>query len=204
MNNFYVYGHYKPNSDIPFYIGKGNKNRAFKKSNRSKYWNNIVNKHGLKVEIMYQDLTEAQAFDIEKEMIKRYGRANLNCGFLINFTDGGEGSSGLIHSNLSRRKMRKSHKGRVISEETRMKMSIAHKGKSNGWLGKHHSEETKRKISDGGIGRRNSNEVKKKMSMSKMGENNPFFGKSLSKEHKKKISKAKKARHILSKQEFSV
>lgn len=52
------------------------------------------------------------------------------------------------------------------SEETRRKMSEAHKGKT-------HSEETKLKISEANKGRKHSPETKKKMSILSKGKNNP-------------------------------
>ena len=64
-------------------------------------------------------------------------------------------------------------KGKHHSEETKQKISEAHKGENNYWYGKHHSEEHKQKMS-------------KRMS----GENNPNYGKQLSEEHKQKISEA--------------
>ena len=67
MEKFYVYGHYKPDSDIPFYIGKGCRNRAFIKSNRGKYWKRIVAKYGYRVEIMYDNLSESMALMLERE-----------------------------------------------------------------------------------------------------------------------------------------
>ena len=39
-------------------------------------------------------------------------------------------------------------KGRIVSEETRKKMSASLKGRKPTFLGKHHTEETKRKISE--------------------------------------------------------
>jgi hypothetical protein len=65
----YVYGHYTKDTDELFYIGKGTGNRAWKKSGRSKYWNNKVNKDGLVVKILEENLTDEQAYEREKQLI---------------------------------------------------------------------------------------------------------------------------------------
>jgi hypothetical protein len=94
--------------------------------------------------------------------------------------------------------------GRLVSEETREKISEAHKGKvfskehcdniskasigkifsnehreklSKARKGKTHSKETKEKISKARIGKKASLETKEKLSNSKKGENNYWYGK---------------------------
>lgn len=57
-------------------------------------------------------------------------------------------------------------KGRCVSEETKKKMSEAHKGENNGFYGKHHSEETKMKLKEIGKKRVVSEETKRKISES--------------------------------------
>jgi len=37
--SFYVYEHIRRDSFLPFYVGKGKDNRAYKKIGRNKYWN---------------------------------------------------------------------------------------------------------------------------------------------------------------------
>jgi len=44
--DFYVYAHFRATDGSCFYIGKGNGRRAFATQGRSKYWKNIVAKHG--------------------------------------------------------------------------------------------------------------------------------------------------------------
>ena len=74
-------------------------------------------------------------------------------------------------SNEARLKISKALKGRPslmkgkhISEETRKKISLAQKGEKNGFYNKHHSEETKRKLSEIGKRRIVSEETRKKIS----------------------------------------
>lgn len=59
--------------------------------------------------------------------------------------------------------MKLHHKGKLHSEESRMKMSETRKGKPNGRLGKHLSEESRRKISEKQKGRAMSEERKDKI-----------------------------------------
>lgn len=59
-------------------------------------------------------------------------------------------------------------KGRPVSQETREKLSKAHKGKTP-FLGKHHTEEAKAKIAAFHIGMKASEESRKKMSLAHIG-----------------------------------
>lgn len=102
MNDlFYVYVHRKQSDNNIFYVGKGKDYRAFSKKSRNKHWHNIVNKHGLKVEVVLNNLTENQALNLEIELIKFYGLDNL-----CNMTNGGDGVSGLKHSDKTKNKLR--------------------------------------------------------------------------------------------------
>ena len=62
------------------------------------------------------------------------------------------------------------NKGKNLSEETKRKLSEAHKGNKI-WLGKHHSDETKRKLSEALKGKKMSEETKQKLSIAKKGKN---------------------------------
>lgn len=72
----------------PYYIGKGKNKRAYSKNRRIK--------PPPKDRIVFHttNLTEQQAFDLEQQLIKQYGRKDNNTGILTNLTDGGEGSTG--------------------------------------------------------------------------------------------------------------
>ncbi len=126
-NNYYVYQHVRLDTMEVFYVGKGTGNRAYSTKRRNKYWQNIVNKVGYHVEIVHAQLTEQKSFELEIETIANY----RNIGYkLCNMTNGGEGSSGFMHSEESRAKIRAFNKGRVPLEETRAKMSAARDKKS--------------------------------------------------------------------------
>lgn len=82
----YVYGHYKADTGELFYVGKGTGNRAWNKSGRNRHWKFVVNKHGFNVKILYDNLTDEEAFAKEKELIAETGVNNLT-----NVTEGGVG-----------------------------------------------------------------------------------------------------------------
>ena len=117
---FYVYQHLKKDTDEVFYIGKGSGYRARVKSQRSKHWNNVVNKYGYDIEIVQDELSEDEAFQLEVELITKIGLDNL-----VNMTNGGEGVSGRIWkpSDETKRKMSETAKGRILSNKTKKKMS---------------------------------------------------------------------------------
>jgi hypothetical protein len=77
-------------------------------------------------------------------LIALFGRKDLNLGSLCNLTDGGEGTSGFVHSKEARAKLflvnKGKNKGRVHSEETKAKMASSHKGRMK-------SDETRAKMS---------------------------------------------------------
>jgi hypothetical protein len=97
---FYVYVHKRSTTDEVFYVGKGHGRRAWLHNRRSKHWHSIVKKHGLHVELVIFGVQEWYAFELEKSLIAYFGRDTL-----CNFTDGGEGSSGLVVSDATRLKM---------------------------------------------------------------------------------------------------
>jgi len=118
-----------------------------------------------------KNISDNEAIFFEKKIIKEIGRVNLGNGYLTNLTDGGEGCSGRLHSDETKAKISKAHKDRIFSKEHKANISKAKKDKPNGSLGRHHSEE-----------------VKKKLSLDRVGNKNPFFGKKHSEETKAKMS----------------
>lgn len=105
--------------------------------------------------ILYDSLSKDEAITIEKTLIVHY----KSLGISYNITEGGEGVI----------------KDCGVSEETRIKMSEAQKGRK-------HSEDTKRRISENRKGIKYSEETIRKMSSS-------HKGKHLSETAKSKISK---------------
>lgn len=166
-----VYLHIKLDTGEPFYIGKGYLKRAYSKT-RSKYWHNIVNKHGFDVIILRDNLTNKESLELEIYWIDRIGRKDLGKGPLINFTDG-DGNIGRVCKLETRRKISNSNKGKIAwnkgipsSEETKKKMFVACKGKN---LGKEHSSKVKLKISTSLKGRTLTETHKANLSKAKKG-----------------------------------
>lgn len=92
---YYVYVHRKSTTGEIFYVGKGKGKRAWRIDNRSPMWEATYKKYGLVVEIVCSNLTEQQAFDIEKDFIEFYGRKIDGSGNLANISSGGPGIPGL-------------------------------------------------------------------------------------------------------------
>lgn len=91
MENKVVYQHRRLDNNKIFYIGMGDESRSNNKSNRNIHWKRIVSKCGYKIEIVSKNLTTEEANEIEKYLIKYYGRKDLGLGELANMTDGGPG-----------------------------------------------------------------------------------------------------------------
>jgi len=119
--DFYTYAYLRKDG-TPYYVGKGRGDRAFEK------WGRRV-KAPPKERILFlkKNLTEKEAFKHEIYMIAVFGRKDNGTGILWNFTDGGEGVSN--PSAETREKIIKANKGKIMSPESRRKMSEAKLGK---------------------------------------------------------------------------
>ena len=119
-NVYYVYIWYIVDTGEVFYVGKG-KNRRYKQlDNRNKYFKDMYSSHNCDVRKIYENLTEAEAFEKEKETIKWY-RENTNFR-LTNQTDGGDGTSGWQPSDEFRAKQSQIHKEQWQDEAFRFRM----------------------------------------------------------------------------------
>ena len=163
---FYVYVHMRSTDDSVFYVGKGSKYRSTSKNGRSEYWHRIVNKHGLIVEIVKDQMTFDEANSYEIYLIAKLREEGC---ILCNLTNGGEGRSGYS-----------------VKEDTKLLISQATKGKKR-------TEETKTKMkgNKNALGAKRSIETKAKISASKKGNNN-LAGRPVSEETRKKISETSK------------
>jgi hypothetical protein len=80
-----------------FYIGKGSEFRSSTTKNRNKNWHDVVEKEGgFKSEILAKWESEQEALDHEKFLIETFRGIGVN---LVNITSGGQGVSGLKHSD---------------------------------------------------------------------------------------------------------
>jgi hypothetical protein len=145
LRNFYVYCLVDPNTNNPFYVGKGKLYRfsshvresllgKIPHNNRNLYYKILKTLRScnyIKVVVLENDLIELDSIQIEKSYIKIFGRRDIKTGILTNMTDGGEGMS-----------------GRIITDVYREKMSKSCTGNKNGMYGKTHHVDSKLLISE--------------------------------------------------------
>jgi len=121
-NRFYTYAYLREDR-TPYYIGKGEGNRAYTKSRNEKI---KPPKDKSKIIFLKKNLLEEEAFIHEEYMIAVLGRKDLGTGILRNKSNGGEGPSGAIRSEETRRKMGEAK--RNMNENTRRRMGDAKRG----------------------------------------------------------------------------
>jgi hypothetical protein len=134
-SDFYVYAYYVPGEFLPFYIGKGRGNRfktrlygnAGEASGMMKNKLLKLKRQGIRPLVLklYTNLTEEQAFEKQRLLIKLYGRRDMGTGCLCNHTDGGERQSGRIFNEATRKQMSDSHKGKRPTPEANANMIAA-------------------------------------------------------------------------------
>jgi hypothetical protein len=195
-NRFYTYAYLREDR-TPYYIGKGSGKRIY--SNTGRPCNKPKDKS--KIIFLKQNLTEEEAFKHEKYMIAVFGRKDLGNGILRNKTDGGEGASGFNHNEETRKKLSQKHKGKILTEEQKQKVSQKRKlfyenGGKHHMLGKKHSRETIMKMSKVKKGKKLTNEHKRKISKANKGKQSSkgMLGKTHSQETRRKMSEANKKR----------
>jgi group I intron endonuclease len=199
-NKFYIYVYMDPNKSgsyyyegldfsflyEPFYIGKGHNNRDVihlrdSRLNKKTYLSNKLNKLLIDGDSpiifrVYENLSESESFEKEKLLIEKIGKKYKKEGPLVNIVDGGQGVSGLIHTEESRKKMSlkgKEHPnwGKKLKDSTKKK--ISEKLKLNNPM---HNPEVSEKVRQKNLGREPWNkgksekrpEVIKKMSQKKI------------------------------------
>ena len=199
--HYYTYAYLREDR-TPYYIGKGKEDRIYSTNKRIK-----PPKDKSRIIFLKQNLTEQEAFKHEIYMIDVFGRIDLGTGILHNRTDGGDGLSGWVASDETRKRMSDAHKGenhhnygktlseehkrkigkgnknKILTEETKKRMSDAHKGKTR-------SEEHRRNLSE--ANKNPSEETRRKKSEAQKGEKNHNYGKTASEESRKKMSDAHK------------
>ena len=163
--DYYVYIWFIKDTNEVFYVGKGKGKRYQQTSNRNKFFTDMYKTHNCDVKKVYENLTESEAFQKERETVKWY-RENTNFR-LTNQTDGGEGSSGWVPPKEFREKQSKIHKEQWQDEEFREKMMVIRADENGPYK---------------------SQEFRDKISILVQGENNPNYNNHWTEEMKEKLS----------------
>lgn len=223
-NEYYVYELWNPIKNQPFYVGFAKRrcrpqdhiNEALSINSEIKLGANphkiytIRNIHTLgfhtEIRIVYITKDKQDAINKEIELIRLYGRTDINTGILTNMTDGGEGTGRRYKSIIEREKLSKARLGKTFEEifgekravEIKDKISRKKSGaKTNkpAWnTGKTKYTDTNvKKISDSRKGQPAFNKGKH---MKELNPNyiNHFKGRTHTTEAKEKISKANKGK----------
>jgi len=209
----YNYVYINPIDGLPFYIGKGNKNRykihlklIKQKKHYNKYFQNKVLKIQKKgyepdIRIFNENVSDEVAYQQEMAMIQGLKIMGIK---LTNLNDGGFNGSNpsketrkkmsLAHQNQSketRKKIGNARRGKKDSIETKLKKSKSQKKriiseetkKKMSISAKNRSEKTRKNMSDAQKGKKTSEETKRKLSIA---------SKNISDETRRKMSIANK------------
>lgn len=124
MNDFYVYEWIRLDTNEPFYVGKGIRNRALIPY-RNRYFNNVIKKVGMEnvaVSILHKNIDEQTALEYEVYYIALY---KDEFGFnLTNLTDGGEGIAGYKWTDEQKLNLGKKMSEIMKNSEIRKKLPI--------------------------------------------------------------------------------
>lgn len=170
-SDFYVYRYIRLDTQRPVYVGKGRCRRAYNIRAHNQYCKNIHKHCKIKIELVFSNLSEDRAFELEKLLIKTYKSYGM-CE--ANFDPGGRGNAGRTSPM----------KGKKHTTETKLKISLGNKGKI---ISLEQRSKIKKKLSN----TTRSNEIRLKISKSKLGKPSPHIGKVYSEEIRLKMSKAR-------------
>ena len=137
MPDFYAYAYFDPRDGAPFYIGKGQGYRARKHLHQATNRGvadrlSTLRALGLRPTIeTYPCADEAAAFELERQLIARYGR-ECEGGPLCNILEAGERSGGFLgrkHTPETKEKIRAAMKARRLTDEHKAKIGKSNRGR---------------------------------------------------------------------------
>lgn len=190
---FYVYVLARPNGK-PFYVGKGKRYRIYEHESEARRGHNChkchiirkIWKHGGEVQryTVFTTDNEQEALDYEMELIALHGRESL-----ANKTDGGEGTSGLMPTEATRKKLSAAQRRKWLDLDMRERHREAIKAVRS-------TNESRAKTRAQLLGHTVSDETRLKISQSNTGKKGSRLGHTNSPEHRRKIGEALKGRVI--------
>ena len=203
MTDSIIYGfyvHHRASTEglgVPFYVGKGPSSRAYSLKRNNKHHSYIVSSDGPKnIQVTWTAChSEKEALCKEIALIKLYRDLGIE---LVNVTDGGDGVSGWVPSEETRKRISQANKGRKwTSEESRKRLSDFRKNYKA-------SEELKKKLSQAQRGKKMPPEAIEKTRLAHLGSKRSAESRAkmsaaaknrkFSAKHRKKISEANKGK----------
>ena len=143
------------------------KNGSGYRYNKQPAFNRAIEKYGwdsFEHVVLFEGLSKEEACEKEIEYIEKYKTQDPEFGY--NIQPGGQlGNLGLEFSEETKQKISDAHKGKKLSEEHKRKISESCKGHKPG----HHTEEGLRRLREFNTGKIMSEETKKKISESLTG-----------------------------------
>jgi len=129
----YVYQYVDPKTDLPFYIGKGSGRRsqfhlweARNGTCKNKLLQNVILKVGEpRIEIVQTFEMAQDAYDLERMLVRQYGRRINGTGILTNIDEGGRGRTNYFVSDEARAKMAKAKLGKKLKRSPEHNAKIA-------------------------------------------------------------------------------
>jgi hypothetical protein len=169
---YYVYEHWRPDTDLCFYVGAGRGKRAGNIRARTARHIGIQAELAalgmcVEVRLVKGELTKPEADTLEAKRIALWRGLGIE---LVNYGDGGPGTTGLKHSAESRARRSAAMMGNrrladaPRTDEWKANISKAMSGEHNPQYGKKQSEETKLKKAAALRGQKRSPEARRLMS----------------------------------------
>lgn len=169
---FYVYEHWRTDRGECFYVGKGHGRRAYDMRRGRNRWHKFLQAKlsalgtAIEIKIIADGLTEEEAFSKEIERIEFWKSDGAD---LCNLTLGGDGPTGRKHTEAWKLANAERMKNRIMSPETRARMSAAAIGNKKG-LGKKKPQHAIEAIKAFHTGKKKTPEHCEKISLGKKGQ----------------------------------